>query len=116
MDCRMAKLAAMKHIAAPHVAFADSGDRAPVVRVGGGAREQQRIVGAVSVGRGFFLSTIVAESGDTLFLLPPRYRGHEEEIVRAYGFAGGVREAGLHKAWSAMKELFGGPPAKSPLA
>lgn len=70
----------------------------------------------IAVGRGFFLSTIVAESGDTLFLLPPRYRGHEEELVRIYKFAGGVREAGLRKAWSAMKELFGGSAAKTQLA
>jgi hypothetical protein len=70
----------------------------------------------LAVGRGFFLSTIVADSGDTFFLLPPRYRGHEDELVRAYRFAGGVREAGLRKAWSAMKELFGGSAAKAQLA
>lgn len=70
----------------------------------------------IAVGRGFFLSTIVAENDDTLFLLPPRYRGHEDELVRIYKFAGGVREAGLRQAWSAMKELFGGAAAKTQLA
>lgn len=70
----------------------------------------------IAVGHGFFFSTIIADNGDTLFLLPPRYRGHEEELVRAYRFAGGVREAGLRKAWSAMKELFGGAAAKTQLA
>jgi hypothetical protein len=71
---------------------------------------------ALAVGRGFFLSTIIAESGDTFFLLPPRYRGHEDELVRAYRLAGGVRDAGLRKAWSAMRELFGGSAAKAQLS
>ncbi len=70
----------------------------------------------IAVGHGFFFSTIIADNGDTFFLLPPRYRGHEEALVRAYRFAGGVREAGLRKAWSAMKELFGGAAAKTQLA
>jgi hypothetical protein len=70
----------------------------------------------LAVGRGLFLSTIVADNGDTFFLLPPRYRGHEEELVRAVKLAGGVREAGLRKAWSSLKELFGGAAAKTQLA
>ena len=61
-------------------------------------------------------TTVVADSGDTFFLLPPRYRGHEDELARACRFAGGVREAGLRKAWSALKELFGGSAAKTQLA
>lgn len=69
----------------------------------------------LGVGHGLFLSTIVAETGDTLFLLPPRYRGHEEEVVRAYRLPGEVRDAGLRKAWSAMRELFGGAAAKTQL-
>ncbi len=70
----------------------------------------------LAIGRGFFLSTIVTENGDTFFLLPPRYRGHEGELLRVVKLAGGVREAGLRKAWSAMKELFGGAAAKTQLA
>jgi hypothetical protein len=70
----------------------------------------------LAVGRGVFVSTIVGDEDDTLFLLPPRYRGHEDELARACRFAGGVREAGLRKAWSALRELFGGGPAKAPAA
>ena len=69
----------------------------------------------LAVGRGLFLSTVVADSGDTFFLLPPRYRSHEEELARVCGFAGGVREAGLRHAWSALRELFGGGAATTQL-
>jgi hypothetical protein len=64
----------------------------------------------LAVGRGLFFSTIDNESGDALFVLPPRYRGHEDVLARAYQFSG-VREAGLRKAWSALKGLFGGKAA-----
>lgn len=70
----------------------------------------------LGVGRGLLFSTIVAENRDTLFLLPPRYRGHEGELVRIYRLSGGVSEAGLRRAWSAMKELFGGAAAKTQLS
>jgi hypothetical protein len=33
--------------------------------------------------------------------------------VRAYQMGGGVREAGLRKAWSVLRELFGGGAAKT---
>lgn len=66
----------------------------------------------LAVGRGLFFSTITTEQAGTLFLLPPRYRGHEEALVRSYGL-GGVREAGLRKAWSVLRELFGGGAAKT---
>jgi hypothetical protein len=69
--------------------------------------------GRVAVGRGLFLSSIVTDGGDTFFLLPPRYRGHEEELVRIYKLAGGVQPAGLRKAWSLLRELFGGAAAKA---
>jgi hypothetical protein len=36
---------------------------------------------------------------ETYFILPPRYRGHEEKLVKTYGW-GGVQPAGLRKAWS----------------
>ncbi len=71
---------------------------------------------ALGVGKGFFFSTITADKAGTLFLLPPRYRGHEETIVRAYLMGGGVRDAGLRKAWSMLKELFGGSAAKTQMA
>ncbi len=70
----------------------------------------------VAIGRGLFFSTVTTETAGvsgTLFLLPPRYRGHEEVLVRAYQLGGGVREAGLRKAWSVMRELFGGGAAKT---
>ncbi len=62
----------------------------------------------LTIGRGLFFSTVTVQDGGTLFLLPPRYRGHEEVLVRAYQLGGGVREAGLRKAWSVLRELFGG--------
>lgn len=67
----------------------------------------------LAVGKGLFFSSITANDRDTLFLLPPRYRGHEEMLVRAYWMGGGVRDAGLRKAWSVMRELFGGSAAKT---
>jgi hypothetical protein len=68
---------------------------------------------ALAVGRGLFFSSVVAGERDTLFLLPPRYHGHEETVVGVYQMGGGVRDAGLRKAWSVLKELFGGAAAKT---
>lgn len=67
----------------------------------------------LTVGKGFFFSNIASESGKTFFLLPPCYRGHEEELVRIHQFAGGVHPAGLRRAWSVIRELFGGAAAKN---
>jgi hypothetical protein len=65
-----------------------------------------------AVGKGLFISSI--QSGETTaFVLPPRYRGHEEAMVTAYALPGGVRDAGLLKAWGAIKELFGGGSARA---
>ncbi|AWI10343.1 hypothetical protein [Ereboglobus luteus] len=64
------------------------------------------------VGRGLFFSS-VRDGEYTLFLLPPRYRGHEEEVVKTYNLSGGVKDAGLLKAWSSMRELFGGSATKT---
>ena len=69
----------------------------------------------IAIGRGLFFSTVTVQAAGTLFLLPPRYRGHEEVLGRAYQFGGGVREAGLRKAWSVLRELFGGVAAKTQL-
>lgn len=67
----------------------------------------------LAVGRGLFFSIITRAECDTLFLLPPRYRGHEEQIASLYGFGGGVRPAGLRKAWTVLRELFGGSAART---
>ena len=67
----------------------------------------------LAVGKGLFFSSITANDRDTLFLLPPRYRGHEETVARAYLMGGGVRDAGLRKAWGVLRELFGGSAAKT---
>lgn len=64
------------------------------------------------VGKGLFFSTMLNEGNDTWFILPPRYRGHEEQVAEIYGLAG-VRPAGLRRAWSAMRELFGGSAAQT---
>lgn len=65
----------------------------------------------LAVGEGLFLSTVVRAEGGTLFLLPPRYRGHEAKLAQVCGFGGGVKPAGLRKAWSSLKELVGGRTA-----
>ncbi len=69
--------------------------------------------GTYETGRGLFYSEIVRIEGDssrTVFLLPPHYRGHEDEIARIYHFAG-VRDVGLRAAWSWFKSLFSRAPA-----
>lgn len=65
---------------------------------------------ALVVGQGAFFSDIEATDGRTLFSLPPRYRGHEEAVARAYAL-GGVKPAGLRKAWGALREMLGGKAA-----
>jgi hypothetical protein len=69
--------------------------------------------GNYEAGRGVFYSEILRVEGDsakTVILLPPRYRGHEEEIAKIYQFAG-VRDVGLRAAWAWLKSLFGGKTA-----
>jgi hypothetical protein len=71
----------------------------------------------LAVGEGLFFSDIMTDDGHTLFSLPPRYRGHESVVARAYLMGGGVRPAGLRKAWSALPDLLGGRAIKkAPLA
>lgn len=67
------------------------------------------------IGRGLFFSSIRTET-DTSFILPPRYRGHEQALVEAYQLEHGVRPAGLLKAWSSLRELFGGAAANTQMA
>ncbi|HEX2101557.1 MAG TPA: hypothetical protein VHF69_12875, partial [Candidatus Synoicihabitans sp.] len=62
----------------------------------------------IAVGRGFFFSLLEVDGGG-LALLLPRYRGHEDELVAAAGFSG-VRDAGLRKAWSWIRETLGFGP------
>lgn len=64
-----------------------------------------------AVGKGLFFSTI-RDGERTSFVLPPRYRGHEEAIAEIYRL-GAVEPAGLLKAWGALRELFGGSAAKA---
>jgi len=68
-------------------------------------------VSSSELGRGLFFSTIRDEDG-TIFLLPPRYRGHEAELVALCRIEKGVQDAGLIKAWSILRELFSGSSAK----
>jgi hypothetical protein len=70
--------------------------------------------GHYAVGRGLFYPEIVrvqsVDETQTLFILPPRYRTHEEEMRRVYQF-GPVLEVGLLKGfkavWNWLKRLFG---------
>ncbi|HEX9048232.1 MAG TPA: hypothetical protein VF988_14500 [Verrucomicrobiae bacterium] len=60
-------------------------------------------------GRGLFYSEIMRVEGDSVkavFLLPPHYRGHEEEIAKIYRLAG-VRDVGFRAIWAWFKSLFG---------
>lgn len=68
------------------------------------------------LGAGLFLSTIRRGEEGSLFILPPRYRGHESELVGLYGISGGVKPAGLLKAWGSLKELFTGSSSKAQVA
>jgi hypothetical protein len=71
----------------------------------------------LAVGEGVFFSDVVDEGDRTILSLPPRYRGHETEVAAAYQLGGGVRPAGLRKAWSALREMVGGRAVKKePLA
>jgi len=65
----------------------------------------------LAVGRGLLFSNVCTGDGDAVLLLPPRYRGHEEEFSRIYGLGLGVREAGLLKAWSSLRAMVFGAPA-----
>jgi hypothetical protein len=62
-----------------------------------------------AAGKGVFFSEILQLDGDNTriaLLLPPRYRGHELELVAIYGLTG-VRDTGLLAAWSWFKSMLG---------
>ena len=68
--------------------------------------------GKYAVGKAVFWQSLQRVEGDdaqNMILLPPRYRGHAEELVKIYNLTG-VREAGLRRAWKWLKELFTGRP------
>ena len=69
--------------------------------------------GRYETGHGLFYSEILRVEGDstkTMILLPPRYQGHENQLVKIYSLAGS-REVGLRAAWSWLKGVFGGGAA-----
>ncbi len=68
--------------------------------------------GRYAVAKGLFYSQIMKVEGQGLtaaMLLPPRYRGHEEELVPSTALAG-VRDAGLRAAFRWLKDLLGFKP------
>jgi hypothetical protein len=65
--------------------------------------------GNYAVGCGLLYCEIMRVEGaetKTMLLLPPRYRGHETDLVKIYGLSG-MHEVGLRAAWKWLKELFG---------
>jgi hypothetical protein len=73
------------------------------------ARTLELPEGNYAVGCGLLYCEIMRMEGaetKTVMLLPPRYRGHETEVVRIYGLTG-THEVGLRAAWKWLKELFG---------
>jgi hypothetical protein len=72
--------------------------------------------GRYEIGHGLIYSEILRIEGDdtrSILLLPPRYRGHEEALVRICGLAG-IRDVGIRAAWSWLKGMFGTRPLPSP--
>jgi hypothetical protein len=68
--------------------------------------------GGYAIGKGLLYSQIMRVESQGLtaaLLLPPRYRGHEEELVPIYGLAG-VRDGGLRAAFRWLKESLGFKP------
>lgn len=62
-----------------------------------------------AAGKGVFFSEILQVDGDNTkiaLLLPPRYRGHEYELVAIYGLTD-VRDTGLLAAWAWCKSMLG---------
>ena len=69
--------------------------------------------GNYEAGRGIFYSEIMRAEGEslkTVILLPPRYRGHEEQVAAIYHLSG-TRDVGIRAGWIWLKSLFGGKRA-----
>jgi hypothetical protein len=71
-------------------------------------------------GRGVFYSEVLGpdlKSGGlkALLLLPPRYLGHEEAVVRLYRLDG-TCDVGLRRAWAWLREALGFGPKKTQVA
>jgi hypothetical protein len=65
--------------------------------------------GKYEAGRGVFYSELLHVEGNaakTLILLPPRYLGHEDELVIIYKLAG-TREVGLRATFKWLKSILG---------
>jgi len=71
--------------------------------------------GQYAVGKGLFYSQIMRVEGQDLaatLLLPPRYRGHEQELVAIYGLTE-ARDVGLGAALRWLRDFLGmGVPAR----
>jgi hypothetical protein len=71
-------------------------------------REMVLPEGQYAVGKGLVNSEIMQIEGEktkTALLLPPRFRGHEEEVVKVYGLEG-IRPIGLSAAVKWLKDFF----------
>jgi hypothetical protein len=74
-----------------------------------------------AVGRGLSYPEVMRLNGDggkveSMFVLPPRYRTHEEEVARAYALGPVVDVGilrGLKAIWGWVKSLFGFAPELS---
>lgn len=65
--------------------------------------------GKYEAGCGVFYSELLVVYGDdtrSVCLLPPRYHGHEAELVKIYNLAG-TRDVGLRAMWAWLKGMFG---------
>jgi hypothetical protein len=78
-------------------------------------RTQALPEGRYAVGRGLFYPDLLLVDGEktkALLTMPPRYKGHEQEVAQAYGL-GDVRDTGLLRGIRAIwrwftRSLFGG--------
>jgi hypothetical protein len=75
----------------------------------GQEREVALPSGEYSVGRGFIYADLLKIEGEEtrrLGILPPRYKRHEEEITRLYGFAE-PRDVGIRAVFRVLGDLLG---------
>lgn len=82
------------------------------------ARAVEVPAAGLAVGRGVLYSEIVTRQQGveaTLFLLPPRYQGHAEDLAHAYDIPD-VLDIGLRRAWAWLKEILGFRPRRPALA